>query len=83
MLQTLAGPDRGLWLARQRQQELMFEAAQERLIRTAPILDRRTPVTAAGRVGLYGAITFGQGQLSVVRQLIAPDPCTDCADCTC
>ena len=80
-----AGSDRGLWLVQQRQSELIHDAAQQRLVRYVPERVRQTRGTDLGRtMDLFGAIAFSQGRrLAAVRQIVAPDPCPDCADCPC
>ncbi len=84
-MQVFAGTDRGLWLVQQRQSELMHEAAQDRLARFVPEPERQTRPARAFRFGdLFAAIAFGQSQqLTTVRHIVAPEPCPDCADCSC
>ncbi len=84
LLHTFTGPDRGLWLVKERQKELMYEAAQDRLFRSVPLPERQTRAGGVRFGDIFASIALGQGRrLAAVRQVVAPEPCTDCADCSC
>ncbi len=83
-MQTLVGSNEGLWLVRQRQQELRNEAAQQRLASFRPITERQIFTARSFRAGsVLGAVALGQSQLAAVRQVVAPEPCPECADGAC
>jgi len=76
-------PDQPLWLAMQRQGELIHEAAQDRLARAHP--DESVAHLATGPfIGIRASLG---GRFTGVRRALwgyeAPcnDPCPDCAPC--